>query len=111
MSRCPPPRFDGFLEEKNNITDFGKREEIGAFFVRKPPAILEDRASGTRAHPGADRGGMPARDALFSLSRRHGMHTSRFEARALLPQLAGEGGPEGRMGYGPLLRSRRPARP
>jgi hypothetical protein len=36
----------------------------------------------------------------------YGMHASRFEARALLPQLAGEGGPEGRMGYGPLLRSR-----
>src|SRR5271166_7141258 len=33
------------------------------------------------------------------------MHTSRM-ARALLPQLAGEGGPEGRMGYGPPLRRR-----
>src|SRR5271165_4990025 len=41
--------LDGFLEEQNDNTVFGKREENGALFCSQPPAILiEDRASGTR---------------------------------------------------------------
>ena len=68
---------------------------------------------------------LDSRDWRLLLRFRYRMHTSRFEARAPLPQFrftgctqhasrcahpfpsfAGEGGPEGQMGCGPLLRGR-----